>query len=207
MKKYFYFLVMLVLGTTLTACTEDWWEDKKFGNDLTLDDITVKGNVVFVYTAKGNTETLYLDSLRTENAEVTLNDTLELAWNDIEHLQVKCDGTRNTYRRMKEHKGNLRIYEALFYTMLNFDGHIVPLTFAHDIVGVVNKKGQEIVREPSYQYTPAIEVADWRQERVTDVYGRVAYHLLIEVTDNKIPVGTIDVVLNTCARNNIYVIR
>jgi hypothetical protein len=63
------------------------------------------------------------------------------------------------------------------------------------------------MREPAYQYTPAIAVADWRQERVTDVYGRVAYHLLIEVTDNKIPVGTIDVVLNTCARNNIYVIR
>ncbi|MBR1825650.1 MAG: hypothetical protein IJ770_03590 [Alphaproteobacteria bacterium] len=206
MKKYIYFMVMLVIGTMLTACTEDWWEDKKYGNELTLEDISVKGNVVFVELPSGKSETLYLDSVKAANTEVTLNDTLSRVWNDIDLLQVSCEGSRNTYRQTKTHKGNLRTYEGVFYTILKFDGHSVPLTFTHDIVGVVNDKKQEIVREPSYRFNPAIEVVDWRQDRV-GLYGQASYHLLIEVTDNKIPVGTLDVILKVYAQNNTYVVR
>ena len=41
-------MVMLVGATMQTACTQDWWDDRKYGDNLTLENITVKGNVLFV---------------------------------------------------------------------------------------------------------------------------------------------------------------
>ena len=183
-----------------TACTQDWWDDRKYGDNLTLENITVKGNVLFVDLPGGERETLYLDSVKTYKNEVEM-DISDGEWNDVEIQSISCDGTNNTYRQMKTHKGNLRIYDAVFYTVLQLNNKPVLLTFTHDIVGVYGKDGIEAVRVPTYQYNPVVKDVNWQREQSGTSDFIIRYHLQIEVTDNKIPVGTIDVMIKTKSKS------
>lgn len=204
MKNYVKILVMLVLGTMLTACSEDWWNEHKYGTDRTLDDISVKGNVAFLKLPDGKTETVYLDSVKSEKGEIVLADTIKQVWNAVDVSNLKCEKTQITSWKEKERKGNFRIYDAKLYTVLKFANRSIPVSFTHDLMGVENALGQDELRKTDYRYVPRLEIVNLEMPYPA-IYGLASYHLLIEVFDENIPVGTIDVVLKMYAQGNVRI--
>lgn len=204
MKNYAKFLVMLVLGTLLTACNEDWFDDYKYGTDRTLDNITVKGNIAYMALPNGKSEVVYLDSVKSEKAETLLADTINQIWNAIDVSTLNCEKTQVTYWKEKERKGNFRVYDAKLYTVLKFENRSIPLTFTHDLVGVQNALGQDELHSFDYTYVPRLEIVNLSMP-IPNNYGLASYRLRIEVFDNNIPIGTIETVLKIYAKSGVVV--
>lgn len=195
---------MLVLGTMLTACSEDWLDEHKFGSDRTLDNITVKGNVAFLELPNGKTETVYLDSVKSEREEIVLADTINQVWNAVDASMLQCEKTQLTYWTVKERMGNFRIYNAKIYTVLKFAGHSIPLLFTHDLVGVEKASGQDVLRSIDYRYEPRLEIVNISMQYPKQ-YGLASYRLRIEVFDADISIGTIDVLLKMYAESDVRI--
>lgn len=204
MKNYVRLLVMLVLGAMLTACSEEWWDGRKYGTDRTLEDITVKGNVAFLNLPDGKTETVYLDSVKSEKEEIVLADTIDQVWNAIDVSTFKCEKTRMTSCVVKKRMGNFRVYDAKIYTVLKFADRSVVLPFTHDVMGVEDASGKDELRNIEYRYVPHIEIVNLAMP-YPETYGLASYHLQIEVFDEDIPVGTIDLVLKVYAESGVRI--
>ena len=202
MKNYVY-LVMLILGMMLTACDEEWRENREYGNDLTLENITVDGNVVHVTLSSKNVKTLYLDSVRAEKAVAEQTDTIHKVWNQINFSAARCEGFNIIYRNFKERKGNLRISEAVCQTDLILENLHIPILFRQDILSVVDSKGNENIRFPATGYETAIKVVDLTEEPTGYKYYLLDCHLLVTVTDGKVLVGTIDMMLHLYAQSGL----
>ena len=205
MKNYVKILVMLVLGTMLTACSDEWLDEHKFGMDRTLKNITVKGNVAYLELLNGKTETVYLDSVKSDKEEIVLADTINQVWNAVDVTTLKCEKTQITSWKVKERKGNFRVYAANLYTVLKFANRSILLNFTHDLLGVENASGVDELRNADYRYVPRLEIVNLAMP-YPNKYGQASYHLLIEVFDENIPIGTIDVVLKIYAQSDVVIL-
>lgn len=199
MKNYVY-LVMLILGMMLTACEQER-DDKDYGNELTLDKVSVFGNIASVALSNGDVRTLSLDSVKAENAEIVLTDTIQKTWSELGQSAVRCEGFNIVYRSLKDRKGNFFISEALCQTYLVFDELRIPVMFWHDVVGVIDANGTEQVRVPKISYQAGLDAVETTLSENDDAYCQAGYRLLIKASDADIPIGTIDFVLYLYAKS------
>ncbi len=197
MRKIFY-LVMLTLGVVLASCSPDWWEQKKYGENLSFEDITVRGNTVFVELPDGGTATLSLSAVCADKDSLVFTDTIKY---EPRLDEAECSGYNLKYRSLKEKKGNMRISDALEQTSLLFAGYHIPITFRHQIVSVVDKKGNETVYEPEMTY--ATQLSPLSIVKLSTDCSVANYQLVVNVFDHGVSVGTVETVLQMRILNEL----
>ncbi len=194
------FCVMLVLGTMLTSCTTDWWEQKKYGNDLTLDDIRVKGTTAYITLPSGKVQELTLDVIRAAKDTLALADTIWTSVRDIRVGEVPCSGYELVFLEQKEKKGNLRISDALGQTRMTFGGYHIPIAFWSNALSVIDNNGQELVRMPKFTYKADVSLLT--VENTPSPYVVAYYRLILEAFEEEISAGKINIVLKTTVKND-----
>lgn len=190
---------MLTLGVMLTACSADWWEEKKYGKDLTLDDITVKGTELSVLLPSGKTQKLWLERAYSERDSVVMPDTIHTTLPAVQTEDLPCGEYILDSYKLKDQKGNLRISEALGQTKVTFGGYHIPIYFRHEIVSVVDRQGKESVRIPQMKFDAAATLLSAEQTSVGYVSAR--YKMSVNVFDAGGFVGTVTTVIKVTALN------